>query len=93
MADLLTRATLERPKEIKDRAAQRYAQGVGGGEVLGWMDGWIGKAIGSRWLVSSCLVTTTGTQEGPTKVLSGSPPTVFVADKAGAARIDMEGKG
>lgn len=25
-------------------------------------------------------------------VLSGSPPTVFVADTAGAARIDMEGK-
>jgi hypothetical protein len=103
VAELLVKATLERPKDIKHRAAQRIARVEMGAEG----ERRVGGAFGSLdhhqqalfdWLTTvepcvdhrcRCFNTTEGME-----VLGGSPPTVFVGDTkaGGAARIDVEGK-
>lgn len=99
MAELLTKATLERPKDTKDRADQRLAraqaasegaQGRTGGEPIhvSMSDCDLnGLLMYFTTTLDSARIRTEGMS-----VLSGSPPTVFVADKAGAARIDTEGE-
>lgn len=93
MSELLVKATLERPKDAKDRADQRLAQvqaasegaqGRMGGEPMCCRGNKLGECITTS---DSYPIWTEGME-----VLSGSPPAVFVADKPGAARIETEGK-